>query len=79
MALLAALRLWLCGGTRWKATSYFLNDFEFVGVFIVQDVEFRCKAVRLELGVQTGPCVGQLAGLASFGGFGKDCAAVVVI
>ena len=29
--------------------------------------------------MQTGPGVGQLASLASFEGFGKDCVAVVVM
>ena len=55
--------------------------FEFVGAFIINDVEFRCiSSVRLELGVQTGPGVGQLAGsLASFEGFGKDYVAFLVI
>ena len=53
--------------------------FEFVGAFIVEDVECGCKSLRLEWGVQTGPGVGQSAGLASLEGFGKDYVAVVVI
>ena len=53
----AALRQWLCRGTRWKAKLYFLKGslFEFVGAFIVEDVEFGGISVRLELVVETGP------------------------
>ena len=68
---------------RWDSLEGYIvfpeGFFEFIRAFIVEDVEFGWKSVRLELGVQTGPGVGQLASLASFEGFGKDCVAVVVM
>ena len=57
----------------------FEGSFEFVGAFIVEDVELWGIFVGLELLMETGPGGGQFAGLVGLEWFRKDDVAVIVV
>lgn len=53
--------------------------FHFVGALVVENVEYRCVAIRLEVGMELFPGLGEFAGLAGFQRRGEDSVAVIII
>ena len=80
MALSAALRLLLCGGTCWKATSYFLNAFSSSSEHSLSRM-WSSGAYPFDWGSWVCRLVQALISSLSWRvlRFGKDCVDVVVI
>jgi hypothetical protein len=53
--------------------------FQFVGAFVVENVEIGCVSVQLEPSVEGGPCTGEFAGLPGLEWLCEDSIAIIVV